>query len=126
MGDIDRFFFDSYALIEIFKGNPHFEHYKKNRVVITYLHLFELYYCLLREGHREKEIEEFFHFVKKFCIDLQFEWIKKASEFKESHKKRRLSYADCLGYIIAQDLRIKFLTGDKEFEHLENVEFVKK
>ena len=32
---------------------------------------------------------------------------------------------DCIGYIIAKRLGMKFLTGDKEFEGFENVEFVK-
>ncbi len=32
---------------------------------------------------------------------------------------------DCIGYIFAKQLGIKFLTGDKEFENLDNVEFVK-
>ena len=46
--------------------------------------------------------------------------------FKIKNIKRSLSYADCIGYIIALRYGIKFLTGDKEFETLENVEFVKK
>ena len=33
--------------------------------------------------------------------------------------------ADCIGYILAKRLSIKFLTGDKEFEKLDDVEFVK-
>ena len=32
---------------------------------------------------------------------------------------------DCIGYILAKNIGIKFLTGDKEFENLDNVEFVK-
>ena len=32
---------------------------------------------------------------------------------------------DCIGYIMAKKLNIKFLTGDKEFENFLNVEFVK-
>ena len=39
--------------------------------------------------------------------------------------KRNVSMTDCVGYILAKQLGIKFLTGDKEFEHLDNVEFVK-
>jgi len=45
--------------------------------------------------------------------------------FRALNKKRNLSYVDCIGYIIAKQRNIKFLTGDKEFEYMENVEFVK-
>ncbi len=119
------FFFDSYALIEIYKGSFNYEKYKKAKVVTSYLHVFEVYYNLIKE-HREEEIFDFFKTIKNFCINLKFEWIPKASKFKQIYKKRDLSYADCLGYAIAEELGIRFLTGDKEFEDLPNVEFVKK
>jgi uncharacterized protein len=119
------FFFDSYALIELYKGNLNYEKYKKAKVITSYLHVFETYYSLIRE-HKEEEISHFYKTIKNFCINLNFEWIPKASKFKQIHKKRDLSYADCLGYVIANELGVKFLTGDKEFENLPNVEFVKK
>ncbi len=36
-----------------------------------------------------------------------------------------MSYADAVGYYLAQKNKLKFLTGDKEFEELAGVEFVK-
>ena len=39
--------------------------------------------------------------------------------------KRKPSYIDCIGYMVAKRLNIKFLTGDKDFEDLDNVKFVK-
>jgi len=117
-------FFDSYALLEIYKGNKNYEKYKKVKVITSYLHLYELYYTLRKE-YSEEEIKEFFQFLQNFCVDLKFDWIPKAVKFRFFHKKRNLSYADCLGYVIAKDLGIKFLTGDKQFKDLPNVEFVK-
>ena len=32
---------------------------------------------------------------------------------------------DCIGYMTAKRLGVKFLTGDREFEGMDNVEFVK-
>jgi predicted nucleic acid-binding protein len=125
MEDGLTYFFDSYALIELYKGNKNYENYKKARVITSYLHIFEVYYSLIRE-HDEEEILDFFKTIKNFCVNLKFEWIPKASKFRQINKKRDLSYADCLGYIIAKDMGIKFLTGDKEFENLSDVEFVKK
>ena len=39
---------------------------------------------------------------------------------------KNMSMTDCISYMQAKELGIKFLTGDKEFEDLENVEFIKK
>lgn len=117
-------FFDSYALLEIFKGNKNYEKYKKMSVVTSYLHLYELYYNLKKDCN-EEEIKDFFQFLQNFCVDLDFDWIPKAVEFRFLYKTRDLSYADCLGYIISKGLGIKFLTGDNQFKDVPNVEFVK-
>ena len=41
------------------------------------------------------------------------------------HRKQDLSMTDCVGYVVAKRLGVKFLTGDKEFRNFQNVEFVK-
>ncbi len=46
-------------------------------------------------------------------------------QFRLKWKDRKVSIPDCIGYVMAKNLDIKFLTGDKEFEGLDNVEFVK-
>ena len=53
------------------------------------------------------------------------EEIKQANMFKLLHKKRNISYIDCIGYNIALFRNVKFLTGDKQFADFSNVEFVK-
>jgi len=120
------FFFDSYALIEIYEKNLNFEKYAKASAVTSFFQVYEVYHSLIRNGYSKEEITDFFEFMQNLCIDLDFNWIPQSVEFRKEHKKRELSYADCLGYIIARELNIKFLTGDKEFEDLPNVEFVKK
>jgi len=103
-----------------------YEKYAKAKVVTTYFQLYEVYYILMREGYSEEEIEDFFEETKKFCINLKFDWIPESVYFRRKYNKRDLSYVDCLGYVAARDIGIKFLTGDKEFKDLPNVEFVKK
>ena len=76
--------------------------------------------------HNEEEFIEFFKYLQNFCIKLDYNWIIEASRFKQKYNQRNLSYADCIGYIIAKNIGIKFLTGDKEFEDIDNIEFVKK
>jgi uncharacterized protein len=126
MEDELTFFFDSYALIEIYEKNPGYEKYAKANVVTTYFQVYEVYHSLIRNGYSKEEIKDFFDFLQNLCIELDFEWIPKSVEFRREHKKRELSYADCLGYVIAKESKIKFLTGDRQFENLPNVELVKK
>ena len=126
MEDELTFFFDSYALIEIYEKNLNYEKYAKANVVTSYFQVYEVYHSLIRNGYSKEEIKDFFEFLQNLCIELNFDWIPASVEFRKEHKKMELSYADCLGYVIARELNIKFLTGDKEFEDLPNVEFVKK
>jgi hypothetical protein len=50
-----------------------------------------------------------------------------ASEFMPSANRtgKKLSLVEALGYSYSRKLGIKFLTGDKEFIEMENVEYVK-
>lgn len=121
---MEIYFFDSYALIEFLVGNPNYEKYKNEIVLLTKLNLFEVYYWFLRTyGKKEAEL-----FLKKYyssTLDFDGEIISKAAEMKIFLKKRSLSMADCIGYCLARSWDIKFLTGDKEFEYFQGVEFVK-
>ena len=49
----------------------------------------------------------------------------KAAEMKFKFLKERLSFIDCIGYILAKKHGALFLTGDERFRNKENVEFVK-
>jgi predicted nucleic acid-binding protein len=40
-------------------------------------------------------------------------------------KKMDISYVDALGYYLAKKHKVRFLTGGRHFENLDNVEFVK-
>jgi predicted nucleic acid-binding protein len=119
------YFFDTYAFIEIIKENPRYLNYLKNIIIVTTkLNLMELHYVLLRTVGKE-EAENHYDAFLPFVIEISDEIIKKANEFKLSHKKQNLSYVDCIGYITAKMNNIKFLTGDMQFEKLDNVEYVK-
>ena len=119
------YFFDTYALFEIIKENKNYLRYIKDITIITTkLNLMELHYSLLRTVGK-KEADKHYDYFLKFVIEFSDETIKKANEFKFLNKNKKLSYADCIGYILAKMNNIKFLTGDREFENLEYVEFVK-
>lgn len=124
MGEVKEFFFDTYALFEIVHASPNYLKYKDSRVITTRLNLMELHYRLLGL-YGEKIADEAYNKFLEFSIKIPNKVIKIANGFKLKHKKKRLSYVDCVGYILARFYGIKFLTGDKEFENIENVEFVK-
>lgn len=124
MEQVEYYFFDSYALIELFRGNPGYKKYGEASAITTYFNLYEAYYNLRKEK-TETELHEFFTVIKPLCINLSFDWIKESTDMKMKYSKRKLSYVDCLGYIIAKKQKALFLTGDNQFKDLENVEFVK-
>lgn len=118
------FFFDSYAIIEIIKGNINYLNYADAIIIITQLNLFEVYYGILREG-TEYDADLFMRKYRQYVLDYDESVIKNAAKFRLEYKKRNLSMTDCIGYCLAKKWGIKFLTGDKEFERMEQVEFVK-
>ncbi|MBI2137173.1 PIN domain-containing protein [Candidatus Woesearchaeota archaeon] len=129
MGQAINYFFDTYALHEIEEGNDNYRTYAEDvGIVTTKLNLMELYYSYYVEKGLEAAEKSFSDF-RDFCIDIEDATIKEAvilrARFKSANRKNNVSYVDCLGYVLAGKLKIKFLTGDREFEGLENVEFVK-
>jgi|SRR3989344_1005774 len=118
-----KFFFDSYAFFEIIKANKNYEKYTDSFVATTKLNLFELYNGLLKDMPEiaDSELDKYYLFV----VDFDKEIIKEAAKMRVKLNKNNVSMTDCIGYILAKRLDIKFLTGDKEFKDLDNVEFVK-
>lgn len=120
-----KLFFDTYALIELGKSNPNYEPYSKDVVIfLNKLNLLEFSYYLLR-GKRENEIEKIFQQYQRFSVNYDEDILIKAAEMKFKFLKERLSFIDCIGYVLAKEHGALFLTGDEKFRNKENVEFVK-
>ena len=120
----DCFFFDSYAIIEIIKGNPNYLQFKNSAIATSKLNVFEVFYYLLRE-FGEGVATNISRYYYNSIIDFDHSILSSAAKFKLENKKQNLSMADCIGYKIAEFLGIKFLTGDSQFKDKPNVEFVK-
>lgn len=120
------YFLDTYAIIEFLKGNENYIKFFKQTNITTRLHLMELYYKSLRDFGK-KLADKFYARFLDYAIDFDDGIIKEAMEFRLNmkNKGKDLSYTDCIGYILAKKKKVKFLTGDKEFKNLPNVEFVK-
>ncbi len=117
------FFYDSYAVIEYLKDNSNFvSYFEQHTGMLTLLNVLEVYYSVLADSG-EKKAEVVLETLLPLVVEPTTETIKKAMKFRYELRKKKLSYADCLGYQVALERGLKFLTGDKEFEHLKNVEF---
>ena len=126
---LSEYFFDTYALQEVEEGNENYAAYSGELgIVTTKLNLMELYHNYFKLNGVDAAELSFEHF-KDFCLDISDDVFKEGAimraQLKKESKKSNVSYVDCIGYVIAKKLKIKFLTGDREFEGMDNVEFVK-
>ena len=117
------FLFDTYAIMEIINKNKAYEKYLDSDIIINDFIFAELCYNLTKEKH--PLLKETLDKYAQHISHAEPETIRKAMEFRLKWKDRHVSIADCIGFMMAQELEIRFLTGDKEFELMENVEFVK-
>ena len=118
------YFFDTYAFIEIIKGNESYEKYKQSRFMTSLLNIIELHYAILKNFNKTFATE----LTKKYltcAIPIELVDIEKGNVFRLEHIKKKISTADAIGYMLALKHDVKFLTGDEDFRGMPNVEFVK-
>ncbi len=115
------FFLDTYAIFAIIEGNLDYERFAGAAFATTIFNLAELNFALKREGrgYADSATDDY----GKFLVGVTLNDAKKACDLRIG--KRALSVPEAIGYTVAKRLGIKFLTGDKEFREMDNVEFVK-
>ncbi|HLC74578.1 MAG TPA: PIN domain-containing protein [Candidatus Nanoarchaeia archaeon] len=118
------YFFDSYAVIAQLEGNPSYARFSQEYPTITIFNLAEIYWTVTHTLS-ESEANLIYEKYASCVVSIPDDILKEAIKFRKLHKKKNLSYTDCIGYIYALKNNMKFLTGDQQFEHLPNVEFVK-
>ncbi len=121
-----KFFADTFALIEYLKDNPSYvPYFEKHEIITSKLNLMELYYSSLKEVSEELAERHYNAFLPR-TVDITDAHFKSAAKMRLKQKENNLSYVDCTGYSIAQENNIKFLTGDKQFKGMKNVEWIGK
>ena len=120
----EAYFFDTYAIMEIAQGSEIYQAHKGAKIVTTVLNLFELYYCACRDWERETA-DELVELYNPTAVEYGVEVVKEAALLRLRYRKKDLSMTDCVGYVVAKRLGVKFLTGDRQFGKMPNVEFVK-
>jgi len=118
------YFFDTYAILEIINGNENYRKFEQLTIITSVLNLGELYYILLKQ-FSDDEIKQRIGRFKLSFLEITPNAVVNAARLRFKNKKKGLSYIDCISYAIALEKELKFLTGDKEFKSMPNVEFVK-
>ncbi len=122
---VKSFYFDTYAIIEIRKGNPNYKPYEKDvKIILNNLNLMELVFYLLK-NEKENEIKEVVSALSSNNVEYDNGLLIEAAKMKFKFQKERLSFIDCIGYCLAKKHNVKFLTGDEKFRDKDNIEFIK-
>lgn len=114
-------------MIEYIRGNKaYLKYFSSLDLKTSILNLTELYFHVLRDAG-ERKAEDTYMLFKQFSVPIIDEDVKEGMKFRLRLKARRtdVSYADAIGYAMAERMKAKFLTGDNSFKALSNVEFVK-
>lgn len=119
-----QYFFDTYALIALVEGSPSYARYTESKVTTSIFNIVEFYFIALKNFGEEKA-KELYRKFEECVVDVPAEVIFKAMKFRLLNNKRSLSYADCIGYCCAKTNNMLFLTGDQQFQNIEDVEYVK-
>jgi uncharacterized protein len=125
----ERYFYDTYAIIEFVKGNPGYKPYFAEAAgYMTKQNLMELYFNLRKhEGLATKEASEWIDYFAGYMMDYDLVDIAGSMDVRLQLQRKGVdvSYTDALGYYLAGKMQVPFLTGDREFKELKNVEFVR-
>jgi predicted nucleic acid-binding protein len=118
------YYFDTYAIIEIIKQNPNYKQLQNETILTSVVNLAELYYSMIKEDNQQKA-DDWMKKLRANIIEIDIDIIKEAMLFKYKYIKLKMSMVDCIGYAIAKKYTLIFVTGDKAFENMENVLFLK-
>ena len=121
---MNKYFADTYAYIEVLKDNPSYHRFKKSVFLTSQYTVAELAYFFIRQDQEPTAIQVASR-ISDDVINASLPTLLRAMKLKFLYRQKKLSYTDCIGYALARDLGVKFLTGDKQFKDLPDVEFVR-
>ncbi len=101
-------FFDASAILEIIDKNESYSKFQNTEIITTVLHLAETHNVLLR-AHNEQTADYWANNLDFLFLTITPEDAIKASKFRHRYRKENLSYADCIGYVLAAKNNFLFL-----------------
>ncbi|MBI4895717.1 MAG: PIN domain-containing protein [Candidatus Aenigmarchaeota archaeon] len=106
------------AIIEILKGSKKYEHFAGEDLFVTDVSMQEVCILVLKEFGEEKAKDVFNIFFDRI-IPIDKSFIMDATLFKVENKT---SFSDSIGYVVAKEKGLKFLTSNKYFVKFDSVE----
>jgi len=121
------FFADSYAIIEILKGNEQYHPYTAAQLVTTEFNICEVAFAVCRDyPDRTRTVMDHVRKIVTLIPTTDEDYCSGAiMRITTTRKGMKLSTIDCVGYAVSRRLDLPFLTGDREFEKIECVEFIR-
>ena len=86
---MNKYFLDTYAIVEIIRGNEKYRGFLKFELFTSIFNLYEMYYVLLRDFNDTMAKKYFFQF-KRLVFQIKDEHVFLASQIKFDNKKQRL------------------------------------
>lgn len=120
-------FLDSYAIVEMARGNPRYDPIEEEPVATSVWNLLESYYILSEAGD-ERTAASSLAELGPVAEEVPKELIPAIARFRREERGttgRKFSYADAAGYVYARDRGLTFVTGAHEFEGLPGVWFLR-
>lgn len=96
------------------------KYFEKTEIVTSFSNLIELFYVLFKEYNLEIA-RKYYDAFRVFTVPTSDDIIEQAMIFRLRNRRKDLSYADSIDYVIALRHGIRFLTGDKEFKGMKNM-----
>lgn len=121
------FFLDSYAIVEMARGNPRSAKFRSEPAVTSRGNLLEVYDLLTEQGN-EPLATDCLRVLGPHAVDPTPDGIPTVARFRLARRGatgRRFSYVDAFGYVYARENGYTLLTGAHEFEGLPDVCFVR-
>ncbi len=117
-------YLDTYALMEIYRGNESYLSLLENSYIVCELTLCEYYAVLFRE-EGEKVAQAWYDKFIPFVQPTPLSVLRDGIMYRMENKVLNLSLFDAIGYQHALSKHGAFVTGDKSFEKLPHVKYVK-
>ncbi len=117
------YYYDTYAILALYRGSARYGPYRQATAFTSLMNLFEVRYKVMESG-RPEEARRLVERFRDCVVPFGEAHIQRASAFKLLHRRRGVSYVDALGYTLAAELGVPFLTGDPAFRGIPGVEFV--
>src|ERR1051325_1488322 len=97
----ERFFFDTYALIERKNGSPAYKPYSEAPVFTHQYNLYEFVSSIMRVADESRATKEL-ALLHPNPLEAETDALFGASRFRVERARQRISYVDALGYTLAR------------------------